>query len=87
MAIQVAKLIELTEKTSGRDKLCRLVQYGSKFAYWLLELKAVSPGLVAVLKQLESSISTARKCKPSLKFTGFYSVKYSHTWGGTTVNC
>ncbi len=63
MEVQVTKMVELIEKTSGRDKLCRLVQYGTKFVYWLLEIRAVSPDLVAILKQLEGSISTARKCE------------------------
>lgn len=62
MALQVAKIIKVTEKTSGRDKICRLVQYGSKFIYWLLEQKSLSPELIKKLKSLESSISTARKC-------------------------
>ena len=57
------KAIELTEKTSGRDKLCRLVQYGTKFLYWLLELRATSPELVETLKQMEGFFSTARKCE------------------------
>lgn len=58
-------IIKLTEKTSGRDKLCRVVQYGSKFVYWVLEQGAGSPELVSKLKALEGSISTARKCKAS----------------------
>lgn len=58
---QVSSIIKLTEKTSGRDKLCRLVQYGSKFVYWVLEQESLSPELVTRLKALESSISTARK--------------------------
>lgn len=62
----MAGFIKLTEKTSGRDKLCRVVQYGSKFVYWVLELGVGSPELVSKLKALEASISTARKCKVSL---------------------
>lgn len=60
-----AKVIRVTEKTSGRDKLCRLVQYGSKFVSWLLELESLSPDLVARLRSLENAISTARKCEQS----------------------
>jgi peroxin-11B len=63
MASHVASVIKLTEKTSGRDKLCRVVQYGSKFLYWVLECGTLSPELVSKLKALESSISTARKCE------------------------
>lgn len=63
MASQVANIIKLTEKTSGRDKLCRIVQYGSKFVYWVLEQGSLSPQLIIKLKALERSISTARKCK------------------------
>lgn len=62
--MDVANLIRLTEKTSGRDKLCRVVQYGSKFLYWVLEQESLSPGLIAKLKNLETSISTARKREP-----------------------
>lgn len=62
---RVAKVIRVTERTSGRDKLCRVVQYGSKFVYWVLEQESLSPELVDKLKSLESSISTARKCEHS----------------------
>lgn len=61
MDLQVARLVGVIEKTSGRDKLCRLLQYGSKFVYWLLELESLSPELIKKLRALESSISTARK--------------------------
>lgn len=61
MDLQVANIIKLSEKTSGRDKLCRVVQYGCKFVYWVLEQESLSPQLIAKLKNLESSISTARK--------------------------
>lgn len=60
----VANIIKVTEKTSGRDKLCRVVQYGSKFVYWALQQASLSPDLIKRLQSLESSISTARKCKP-----------------------
>ena len=39
----------------------RLVQYGSKFVSWLLEQEGLGPELVRKLRELESSISTARK--------------------------
>ena len=57
----LAKVIQVTERTSGRDKLCRVVQYGSKFVSWLLEQESLSPQLVDKLRSLETSISTARK--------------------------
>lgn len=60
----VANIIKVTEKTSGRDKLCRVVQYGSKFVYWTMQQASLSPDLIKKLQSLESSISTARKCKP-----------------------
>ncbi len=66
--MEVAKVIRLTEKTSGRDKLCRVVQYGCKFIYWVLEQGSVSPELISKLKDLESSISTARKCEQATVF-------------------
>lgn len=63
MELHVANIIRVAEKTSGRDKLCRVVQYGSKFVYWVLEQESLSPNLISKLKNLESSISTARKCR------------------------
>lgn len=82
MASQVANIIKLTEKTSGRDKLCRIVQYGSKFVYWVLEQESLSPQLITKLKALESSISTARKCKayPTLLGIGVGKVCHWHVW-------
>jgi len=41
----------------------RLVQYGSRFVYWVMEQEGVSPEMVKKLRELESSISTARKCE------------------------
>lgn len=38
-----------------------MVQYGSKFVSWVLELESVSPAVVKKIRDLESSISTARK--------------------------
>lgn len=45
------------------DRARRVVQYGSKFVYWVLEQNAASSELVKKLKDLESSISLARKCE------------------------
>ena len=84
----VARIFSITDKTSGRDRICRfemekkkefsgwlvaisfcirthahcrLVQYGSKLTSWALEAKGFSVELVQKLKDLESTISTARK--------------------------
>ena len=46
-------------------RLARLLQYASKFLSWALESRSSSLELAAKLKQLETSISTARKRTPS----------------------
>lgn len=62
MAESVAvRTFRLLEKTSGRDRLCRVIQYGSKFISWLLQQEGVSDEVVVRVRTLESSISTARK--------------------------
>lgn len=43
--------------------LSRLVQYGSKTVSWVMEVEGVSADLVKKIKNLEASISTARKRK------------------------
>ena len=40
----------------------RIIQYASKFISWLLEQEGLSDELIARVKTLESSVSTARKC-------------------------
>ena len=80
----LTRVLKITDKTSGRDRLCRqvaycvmvymllmanllmqcrLVQYGSKFISWLLEQGTLTPDLIKKLRELESFISTARKCE------------------------
>ncbi|CAI9720456.1 membrane 11B-like [Octopus vulgaris] len=53
--------IQFVSKTSGRDKLCRLIQYSSKFAWWYIQKSHYQAPLVQKLKLLDSSISTSRK--------------------------
>ncbi|GAB1600397.1 peroxisomal membrane protein 11A-like [Argonauta hians] len=53
--------IQFVSKTSGRDKLCRLIQYSSKFAWWYIQKSQYQTPLVQKLKLLDSSISTSRK--------------------------
>ncbi|KAL5482045.1 hypothetical protein EMCRGX_G022325 [Ephydatia muelleri] len=57
----LGRLLAVADKTSGRDNLCRLLQYASKFLSWALERRTSGLELAAKLKQLEASISTARK--------------------------
>ena len=38
-----------------------MVQYGSKFVSWVLEQEEVSSAVVQKIRDLEASISTARK--------------------------
>ncbi|PVD19790.1 hypothetical protein C0Q70_20281 [Pomacea canaliculata] len=57
----VDRIVKFTSQASGRDKLFRLVQYCSKFAWWYLTRANVADDLVDKLKKLSSSLSTARK--------------------------
>ena len=79
MEVQLTKIIKVADKTSGRDKICRLLQYGSKFLYWLLEQKSLKPELIKKLKNLENTISTSRKSEPYLLKTTIKSFSVSLT--------
>ncbi|ESP05507.1 hypothetical protein LOTGIDRAFT_208523 [Lottia gigantea] len=54
-------VVKFNAQTAGRDKLCRLCQYGSKFVWWNLQKTGQSEELVKKLKNLEASVSTTRK--------------------------
>ena len=41
----------------------RVVQYSSRFLYWLMEQRGVSEAVINKAKELEKQISTARKCQ------------------------
>ena len=54
-------IIEYNKIAAGRDKLCRVFQYGSKFGWWYCEVRDIDPDIVKKLKALESALSTTRK--------------------------
>ncbi|XP_060074179.1 peroxisomal membrane protein 11B-like [Ylistrum balloti] len=56
-----SQIIKFGGQTNGRDKLFRLIQYGSKLVWWHLHKNAKGPELVEKLKKLESSLSMTRK--------------------------
>ncbi|NWS67002.1 PX11A protein, partial [Crotophaga sulcirostris] len=53
--------VALTERSRGRDQLCRATQYTCMLLCYLIERKAGKEKLVVKLKQLESSMSSGRK--------------------------
>ncbi|XP_059146671.1 peroxisomal membrane protein 11B-like [Physella acuta] len=57
----VDNLVKFNSLSNGRDKLFRLVQYGSKFAWWYLQKYDVSPEVVDRLQKLGNALSTTRK--------------------------
>ncbi|KAF4525493.1 hypothetical protein B566_EDAN002353 [Ephemera danica] len=54
-------VVKLNNQTAGRDKLARLLQYGSRAVWHLLEQKNHNRLLVTKLKSLEYNLSTFRK--------------------------
>ncbi|XP_033749363.1 peroxisomal membrane protein 11B-like [Pecten maximus] len=54
-------IIKFGGQANGRDKLFRLIQYGSKLVWWHLHQNTRGPELVEKLKKLESSLSMTRK--------------------------
>ncbi|XP_022101345.1 peroxisomal membrane protein 11B-like [Acanthaster planci] len=57
----VNRVIKLGSQTSGRDKLYRTFQYGSKFLGWCLEQGSGDQDLIQKIKALERTLSTSRK--------------------------
>lgn len=55
------QIIKFGGQANGRDKLFRLIQYGSKLVWWHLHNNARGPEMVQKLKKLESSLSMTRK--------------------------
>ncbi|KAF6032921.1 hypothetical protein EB796_008772 [Bugula neritina] len=62
------KLIAFGNKTGARDKFCRLLQYSFRALADLLDKLGSDEyaSFVKRFKKLDSSISTARKCKVNL---------------------
>ncbi|EDV26965.1 Peroxisomal membrane protein 11B [Trichoplax sp. H2] len=53
--------VKYAAQTAGRDKLCRVVQYGSKIAAWLLEGNPNNAKMIEVINTLSTSLAMARK--------------------------
>lgn len=70
----IETVIKLNNQTVGRDRLIRLLQYGSKLFWWMLENVASKRELMVTLKNLEYSLGTARKL---LRLGRFLDVLYS----------
>lgn len=54
-------LVKYNNQTQGRDRLFRLVQYGSKLLWWLAEKYKYNEELIHKLKNLENTMGAARK--------------------------
>ncbi|CAL1547536.1 unnamed protein product [Lymnaea stagnalis] len=54
-------LVKFNSLASGRDKLFRLLQYGSKFTWWYLHRYGANPEVVDRLQKLGNALSTTRK--------------------------
>lgn len=70
----IETIIRVNNQTVGRDRLIRLLQYGSKLFWWLVENTSDNRNLTTKFKNLEYSLSTARKL---LRLGRFLDVMYS----------
>jgi peroxin-11B len=57
----LAEFAALLDQTTGRDKLCRLVQYFAKFMKWYYEERDKNPALAKKWTALGQSMSSTRK--------------------------
>lgn len=57
----VTAVVKYNQQTLGRDKLCRIIQYGSRLSSYLLAQAGVSADLVNRAKTLDKQASTSRK--------------------------
>uniref|UniRef100_A0A8D2LWB5 Uncharacterized protein n=1 Tax=Varanus komodoensis TaxID=61221 RepID=A0A8D2LWB5_VARKO len=55
--------VHFANQTQGRERLFRATQYSCMLLSYMLEHKAGQEKLVTKLKDLESSMSSGRKCK------------------------
>ena len=56
-----AQIIALNNKTNGKDKIYRTIQYFSKFAWYVLWKTKSNKDYIEILKKLETAMSTTRK--------------------------
>ncbi|VVC24737.1 Hypothetical protein CINCED_3A014722 [Cinara cedri] len=61
--------VDLNNKTAGRDRIARFVQYGSKTAWHYMEKKDFNTESVEKFKNLEQSLATFRKLLRFGRFT------------------
>ncbi|CAH1797467.1 unnamed protein product [Owenia fusiformis] len=57
----LSAVVKFNNQTNGRDKLCRLFQYGTKCGWWSIEKLRDDPSLIKKLKDLEYHLGTFRK--------------------------
>lgn len=57
----VSHLIKYNAQTTGRDKICRLVQYTSKFLKWYWTQYGIDKDLVKKCQNLEGALGSTRK--------------------------
>ncbi|XP_068693276.1 peroxisomal membrane protein 11A-like [Montipora foliosa] len=57
----ITAVVKYNQQTLGRDKLCRIIQYGSRLSSYLLAQAGASADLVNRLKTLDKQTSTSRK--------------------------
>uniref|UniRef100_A0A1B6E369 Peroxisomal membrane protein 11B n=2 Tax=Clastoptera arizonana TaxID=38151 RepID=A0A1B6E369_9HEMI len=63
------KIVKLNNQTAGRDKLARLIQYASRFAWYYIQRNKSNQKSVDTLKSLEFTFSTFRKLLRLGRFT------------------
>jgi len=59
--IQFSRILKYLEATAGRDKIVRLMQYGSRFLAWYLLINNNKSPVAKKLESLEAHSSMARK--------------------------
>jgi len=57
----VTAVVKYNQQTLGRDKLCRIIQYGSRLSSYILDQAGASADLVNRAKALDKQASTSRK--------------------------
>lgn len=57
----VTAVVKYNQQTLGRDKLCRIIQYGSRLSSYVLAQAGASADFVSRAKSLDKHASTSRK--------------------------
>ena len=64
--------------TTSNSNFNRVLQYSSQLVWWYLERRGFSTDYIEQLKQLQSSLSLARKCKiTSMLFLSYNRLSHS----------